>query len=598
MPATPQAPTSVQDPQAPASKLSGEREDLVEEEILLEGTGGAEEDQAILPSTPPPPSSSQSTSTTVTFTTVKVTPQAHTGPVEEPPPSLTKVVTANSTGLPADGESTTRDVEIEGALPSGVQVSGVLESRKTASDKDLVISQDSEDVSQRIFASKHISDDTDLQVLASTPTQRKRKVDPLPRFPLDSQDSSAEFMTAPLDSQRSGAAKIDDPLQSPRSKMETSFQASSVSPQQPQNKIRPITSMLVGADFLKDPASSPQVVSAHVPYNEPDVTTLAATSFYGPSKPLFREAWSPPQDNAPDRTATRDPADSIQLQETQDPNPSARRLFFEHEEGETGSSVASVSGASSDGFEFVSFRQGQSEDMLLLPIKQEDNATPILEMATSNLVVAQHVESSAKEAMQATSSSSSTSPDLPVPPFMWQLRDFSRHDVEVLLRQVQGLTSKTRSPASFGTERPFTRSKSSTSSSSTAALRPGRNGSYATVLRDMLGNTKTNGFDKFPNRPKERQAEAGLRVESKRSKVPDGISYLSHRQPTSQAVARPDEASDSAELPTAPVSASRRYPSTTIEQKDARKAIAVIMTDIKERLETKGLTRRQGIDLW
>lgn len=399
----------------------------------------------------------------------------------------------------------------------------------------------------------------------STPAKKKRKAEPLPRYPLDSPDDSNERLAAPSNRQEGDSAH--QPELTPRQNgLLKKLVPTAPSIDHSQSK----ATMLVDVGFIRNVKSSPQTVAKGDDTMRVDMPALGIRTFYSGSA-----VQSYMLDGHPMHSAAR----TDHLPECLDSRSAkSANVLFDDQDSHGTKSATSVSGESSDGFEFVSFAQG-NDDGALKRVKVEDTAMSLLsafegERTTlPDLPDFLHMQTARTGSVLAVPNNASKLAS------RLQLKNVSQQDLDALMSRLHTSTRKNSSTTSFDSESAEV-IPTSKGSSMMANLVPLRQSS--TLL--------TNG-----------SLESGQAAT--RAQIP-----LITNNPSSTSSAQGGPASSRFRM-TASLGARKstipRPPSRSIsdsgrfgQRSEARKAISEITADIERYLERKGLSRRQSIDLW
>lgn len=535
----------------------------------------------ILPSTPPPPSSSGSLSLTSISgmkTTVTKSRSLTDMALEPDPGDTPRPVQHAAVEVPKTNQTPT--TLKAGAQPKALSPSFGVHSpamkRKSAANVhtnasvqasvDLLGSQPLPKDGQEIEPNDR-SGDHAKQTSTSNPAKRKKKAEPLPRFALDSPDEE----------------DLNDIVATPLKDHSESR-----------------VSMLVDVDFIKNVASSPQNGAVGATSAQTEMPVLASRSFYGVSKRLFRSQ-SPPVHSAPSDAPAR------QEQSPNGARPRKMARVFGDQDRNSVRSGSSFSGESSDGFEFVSFAQDFSENTSRVDVKLKAVDTPVLVTLKDNeptlLDISSHAERLSNNEQPAPASRSTSAEATSA----FQLKTISQQDLDALLSRLNtSLRKKARSTS-------IVSSRSAQVNSATTRSSPSK--ATAHTESDRPPVVKYRKIPSIEQKPAVAPPSPKHKALKKRDVLPrraslkgQANSAATHLLPSSSSspvigsVILSDHASASRKARVSdvvkPLSRSLSGSARTGQQSEARQAIAAIMGDIKMYLESKGLTRRQSIDLW
>lgn len=529
--------------------------------------------QAVLPSTPPPPPSSNSTATITT--SVKTD-----RPISSSPDQQARVH-ASSVGMngirsslgPVATLSTTPRPAAHGPI-GGLAATGAQTSLEDHTNQE-------EKTNEGPSAAKKGRDlATESQPITSTPARKRKKIEKLPRFPLESDDNVEE------------------------EHMNGQISAHFVPSPEHQHYLQPdpYPSSLVQATFINDTASSPEKNGNAESSNNADDTVVAAPSFYGTRTSLFR-----PPSPALNKELLADYETETALGTRAGAlNHSNVHSNINGEHKRTASVASSTSG---DGFEFISV-QTEARDASPPRIKSEE-MLPSFDDHAHTLEYANSVRDFFAWSPEGEASvSKETSTSAPLPEITLQLARFTQQEVRGLLDQVKSFTRENRSKdrdrstspsglmhanATPSVQQPLTSVPSSDPKTRQSATSAGTSTSRRQSTLRSLALQRSLPLDasRKPTRSTSGTPRQQIIISSSPKVEPVTESRRSNK--TNSSGIR-SGAGLSASTGSASGASPPKSPSQDVA--NARKSIAGTTETIKSELESKGLTRRQSIDLW
>lgn len=578
--------------------------DLIGEELIIQPPVEAEDMDDGVPSTPLPPSSNPTVSTITGSSRDSSAVKAlfhqcteHSMHASSSPtadrlgaPKLTAVAAADTTVVVVEigdaettvhGAGTDHDsvTEVRAALPVATHPDEA--ALKAAALDDALAAAEAEQGTNDILLSMEEPtnplvgtirgfDPTDIRVSNSTPKKKRKKVQKLLRFPLDGEDEDED------------GNQSQDPV----------MIQSSVSPGREHRSAEAIPSKLVDVEFIRDLVSSPLKVDQPMSPQTIAKKTVAADSFYSRPGALFQPPSSPLAGSPPTTHITD--AISDRATQTSKPHLNGVPTVLEKQEKDQIFRSRRSSENSSDGFEFVSYHEASCGIVQDIAVKIEDRGMsvegpPYKAFETVSVPPAEDAEHilGAMSDDLSNDSSSNFRQNITL-----QLANFSQQEIDAILSTVKAFTKRRRSNrSSEGNEAGHTRqiSHSTSSAEPIPAAEPRLNIPQQDEAVSINGRKR-----KAEHMARSVSGPVGL------EKKNASANSLLHLRRTSDI--RPK--SESSTSPAPPLltrsllSSSLRASRSSQQSVEARQGIAERMEGISAMLESRGLTRRQGIDLW
>ncbi|KAK9899210.1 hypothetical protein P389DRAFT_209202 [Cystobasidium minutum MCA 4210] len=414
---------------------------------------------------------------------------------------------------------------------------------------------------------------TRTHIGTSTPTKKSKKAVKLPRYPLDGEEEEKEAV--------------------PPTQLQLE---SSVSPdKQHGHTAEPAPSKLVDVDFFRDLASSPAAKQKSLSPHALEREAVKAGSFYGRNKPLFNPASSPPPGSAEPANMTAEIETPVEVVMSGSDNVLlASSEEAKYDDKKSASTRPPPSEASSDGFEFVSFHEGPGTPFV--PVKVEDRGLAGADIADAGAADPSPMDFACAP-VSDTSTSSDTSAMSQSANLTLQLENVSQQEIDGLLKTVKAFTKRARSCSSAESRGrsllgQSARSELVTRTASNVQSKVDHSATKASTAQPIL---ITGSDSTLANLSKAKRSVSGpVRARPSADDLDTSMSMSMKRRRISDFQERSTHSTSPHSLLSNGLRASR----SSQQSVEARKAIAERMEGIKSMLESRGLTRRQGIDLW